>query len=429
MASIEHRVRGSVESWRVVWRQEIDGQRRKQQRSFTAATPDMRATAAAEAVQFRLKVEAYGNEWPPGFAPPEIQPPAALTFGQWAEKAIDRRTRASARTKNDYRRDVRTHMAELADVPLEQIDGGHVAAWLDGRRSAVGADEEPLLSPKTIRNLHGFASSLFVDALAQHPPLVSHNPFARGLGDTGSVHTEDMVFLTPGEFASVLRWVRVEYRDLIRLLFGTGLRFSEATALQVRDVELLGKRKSLTVTKAWKRTDGAGWFVGEPKTKRSRRTISLSDELVEMLIPLVATRRGDELLFPGAGGGRLPATEVYKRGWAPAVARANVCDACYEPQRTRRARKAVERPRIPAPCDHLGVLGKTPRIHDLRHSHVAALISDSESVRLEAISRRLGHSSITITFDRYGHLDPALDDAINAAVDRTLGRPEPAPVD
>ena len=37
----------------------------------------------------------------------------------------------------------------------------------------------------------------------------------------------------------------------------------------------------------------------------------------------------------------------------------------------------------------------------------------------KAIQYRLGHSSITVTLDRYGHLFPALDDALTDALDTT----------
>jgi integrase len=398
MASLEVRNHSTGTSYRVVWRE--DG--RKQQ--LTLHDP-------VEAARFKQLVEGSGNRWPAGWTrPSKAAPPrrsGKLTFGEWAETAINRRNRASERTKNDYRRDLRLHFATLLDVPLDEVDAGHVTAWLDDRRAAG-------LSGKTIRNLYGFASSLYVDALAEHPPLTPRNPFAARLADVAAVRTEEMVFLTPQEFAAVLRWVRDEYAPLIRLLAGTGLRFGEATALQVRDVDLLGKRKTLTVTKAWKRVDGSTWVVGEPKTKRSRRTLSLSGELVDLLTPHWAGRRGDELLFPGAAGDRLPHIEVYKRGWAPAVARARVCDQHYAGQKNGRGLP----PLIPAPCDCAGTLDKTPRIHDLRHSHASWLIADG--LPLAAISRRLGHSSITITVDRYGHLDPALDDQIDAAVDRAL---------
>jgi len=43
------------------------------------------------------------------------------------------------------------------------------------------------------------------------------------------------------------------------------------------------------------------------------------------------------------------------------------------------------------------------RFHDLRHTHVAHLVASGEVPLLE-ISKRLGHSSVSFTMDRYGHL-------------------------
>lgn len=395
MASIEQRVRARATTWRVVWREAG----RRQQVTFADA---------GQAARFAHLVEGSGNRWPAGWTKPVAAAPIhGLTFGQWADRAINSRRRANARTKADYRRDLVRHFGALAPIPLAELDREHVDAWVDVLRAGGLAD-------KTVRNLHGFGASLIVDALNHRPPLTDHNPFAR-LADAPGVRVEEMVFLTREEFGLLARHVREEYAPLIRWLVGTGMRYGEATALTVRDVDVLGRRKTGTVTKAWKRTGPTEYVIGEPKTPRSRRTIGLSDELLELLIPLIAGKRGGDLLF-SLNGLRLPHSEVYKRAWAPAVARARVCEAHYEPQRTRRS--ATERPRIPAPCDCPGVLDKTPRIHDLRHTHASWLIADG--LPLPAISRRLGHSSIQITIDRYGHLDPSLDDAINAAVDRAL---------
>lgn len=400
MAHLETRVRKTVTTYRITWRE--DGTRQQ----ITLSDP-------LEAQRFKQLVEGSGNRWPAGWTrPTKAAPPqrvGKLTFGHWAETAIGNRTRASERAKEDYRRDVKNHMAALIDVPLAEVGDEHVARWLEDLAKAG-------LAAKTIRNLHGLASSFYTDALRQRPPLCEHNPMLDKLRDSPTVRTEEMVFLTPQEFAVVHGNVRDEYADLIRFLAGTGARFGEATALQVRDVDLLGKRPTVAIHKAWKRTGTSSWVVGEPKTPRSRRTVSIGAELVDMLIPHTSARQGGELLFPGAAGGRLPHTEVYKRGWAPAVAAANVCATCLPTRLNKRGKEAL----LPAPCDHDGVLGKQPRIHDLRHSHVSWLIA--EGIPIAAISRRLGHSSIQITIDRYGHLDPALDATVNAAADRALAR-------
>src|SRR5207244_74023 len=67
-------------------------------------------------------------------------------------------------------------------------------------------------------------------------------------------------------------------------------------------------------------------------------------------------------------------------------------------------------------CERAGLVGL--RIHDLRHTHAAMLISAGRS--LTAIQRRLGHSSIAITSDLYGHLREEVDEGIIAAIEEAL---------
>ncbi|MEU9747515.1 tyrosine-type recombinase/integrase [Streptomyces niveus] len=68
-------------------------------------------------------------------------------------------------------------------------------------------------------------------------------------------------------------------------------------------------------------------------------------------------------------------------------------------------------------------LPKRPRIHDLRHTHVAWLIA--ANIPLPAIQIRLGHESIQTTVDRYGHLVRSLDGDITAAVEAAMSVPAP----
>ena len=60
------------------------------------------------------------------------------------------------------------------------------------------------------------------------------------------------------------------------------------------------------------------------------------------------------------------------------------------------------------------------RIHDLRHTHASHLIADN--IPLTGIQRRLGHSSITVTSDMYGHLLPVVDENIIAATSKSLSK-------
>jgi integrase len=55
------------------------------------------------------------------------------------------------------------------------------------------------------------------------------------------------------------------------------------------------------------------------------------------------------------------------------------------------------------------------RFHDLRHTHAAMLIAQGEHPKV--IQNRLGHSSIKVTLDTYGHLFEGLDEAAAERLD------------
>ncbi|WP_307628466.1 tyrosine-type recombinase/integrase [Streptomyces turgidiscabies] len=62
---------------------------------------------------------------------------------------------------------------------------------------------------------------------------------------------------------------------------------------------------------------------------------------------------------------------------------------------------------------------RAPLLHDLRHSHAAALLSGGHG--LEHVQQRLGHESIKTTSDTYGHLLEQSREAALATIDAALG--------
>lgn len=120
--------------------------------------------------------------------------------------------------------------------------------------------------------------------------------------------------------------------------------------------------------------DGDGWVVHEAplKTRASRRTIDLSPNLVQTLLAFPA---GDDpehdYVFRSRVGGWIDPDNL-DRTFKPHLALAS----------------------LPAEI----------RFHDLRHTHASLLIA--AGVHPKAIQARLGHTSITTTLNRYGHLMP-----------------------
>lgn len=383
MANLETRQNKRGVSHRIVWREDGD----KQQETF-------RDLAAA--TRFKQLVEGHGNRWPVGWTKglgfAAAAPSADPTFGEWAIRAIESRAGANDRTRTDYLRDLRLHLDPVfGSMRLDEITREDVGRWLISLTKAGK-------SPKTIKNVHGLASSIMSDAIDTGRYGVTRNEFKGAAAKLADVRTEEMVFLTRQEFDSVVAAAPEHYQPFVLFQYLTGLRWSEATALTVADIQILGRR-TVTVNKAWKRQPDNTFSLGSPKSRRSRRTISLPTEAVEALIPLVSGRAGAERLFTSVRGYTMHHGNFRYQVWRHAI------------------RKARE----------VSGLEKVPRIHDMRHSHASALIN--EGVDLVSVQRRLGHESIQTTIDRYGHLLPESDDRINAALDRNAksGRAATAP--
>ena len=409
MASVEHRLNKSGDAWRVVWRE--DG--KKQSETFYTL---------AEAETFHAHVEANDNRWPRGWIPGkgwDTEHSDTPSFMAYAHRTLEIRE-ASDGTKATYRRLLANHVEPvIGQTPIGALTRYEIAA-IDKRMKDAGRAD------KTRANVHALVSSILNDAHFVDR-IIDRNP-AKGRGPkVASSRSEDMWFLTHGEFATLARCIALVGREedvrLARLLVGTGARWSEATALQVWDVDLLGRR-AFDIRRAWKR-NGTLFELGDPKTVRSRRSLAISDELADLFIPQVSGKQPREFVFTAERGGAIRHSNWYHRVWRPALIAARYCDTHRpDPGDVRKAQRRAERAKQPAPaypgCGCPGVLTKQPRIHDLRHSHASWLLADG--VDLVAIQRRLGHESIQTTIDRYSHLSPSHVEAVNASVDRALAR-------
>ncbi len=137
---------------------------------------------------------------------------------------------------------------------------------------------------------------------------------------------------------------------------------------------------------------------GEPKTYRSR-TIALPPSLRDMLNTHLiehVTAGPEALVFTATG--RMYKNRTVKPG---------------TPLRHSNFAKRIWRPAIEAAGVPPGL-----RIHDLRHTAVALMIA--AGAHPEHIKRHLGHSSITVTMDLYGHLFPSEADTIAERLDQML---------
>jgi integrase len=196
---------------------------------------------------------------------------------------------------------------------------------------------------------------------------------------SGASHGE-MRFLTPEEVGTLADAVPERFRALIYFAAYTGLRWGEIAALRVDNANLL--KGKVDVRESMSELNGR-IQVGLTKTGK-RRTVSLPRFLCDMLgehIGRFPTNNG--YIFSAPRGGPLR-RNFYRRQFLPAVKKA----------------------------------GFTPlRFHDLRHT--AASIAIANGAHPKEIQERLGHSTIRVTFDRYGHLFPTLDERLRDGLEET----------
>ena len=183
------------------------------------------------------------------------------------------------------------------------------------------------------------------------------------------------------------------FEALYTLAVSTGLRQGELLGLKWEDVDLEESvvRVRRTLTRHESRL-----LLGEPKTKRSRRTVRVSETAVEALKKHLARQvrekkylnelyRDQGLIFTTQRGTLVNPTDLRKRSFKPLLEKAGL-------------------PPI--------------RFHDLRHTCATLLLSSNVNPKI--VSEMLGHATIAITLDTYSHVLPNMQESAARALENTL---------
>jgi integrase len=186
---------------------------------------------------------------------------------------------------------------------------------------------------------------------------------------------------------------------LYELAIQTGMRQGELLGLRWEDVDLDGQslRIRRTLTRRGNESGGA-YGVGEPKTKKSRRTVRLTERTVEALrshraqqaeekLRAGASYQDQGLVFAGERGGIINPSNLRNRSFSPLLAKADL-------------------PRI--------------TFHDLRHTCASLLFQ--KNVHPKFVQELLGHASVAITLDTYSHMLPGMGSEAADTMREALGR-------
>jgi integrase len=271
---------------------------------------------------------------------------------------------------------------QIGSIPLDRLRPADVTRMLVGMEKAG-------MSGSTRRSAYAALRGALADAVDNE--LLGANPVEKVKRPRAS--TPEATSLTPDQVASLLRGAAgLRYAAVLRLILGTGLRRGEALALRWADVNL--DRGEARITGSLVRTDGQ-LVVAETKTARSRRVVSLSPAMLALLTRQRAAQAGERLRAANlwADSGFVFTTEFG------------------HPADPRNLLRAVK---LASAKSGLGEIG----VHTLRHTY--ATVALLNRVPLHVVSRNLGHSSIAITADIYGHLTDEASQAAAVTVSTAL---------
>jgi integrase len=280
-----------------------------------------------------------------------------ITFGEYALAWLDSRTDLKPKTRHQYTSLLTLHILPTwRTVPLAKVTYEGLTQWV-AQLSLDG------LGPSGVRQ-SVFVMSAALDHAVRGGRIRANPAHRLGLP---RIQRRDYVFLTHEQLHALAAEVGT-WRVFVLLLGYTGLRWGEATALRVCDIDLA--RRRIDVRRAF--SDVGGRVVlGTPKSHQSR-TVPIPRFLAREIAAATTGKGADDLVFTMPGGSALRLSNWRQVTFLPARARA-------------------------------GLSGRF-RVHDLRHTAASLMIQAGYPAKM--LQEIMGHASITTTLDLYGHLYP-----------------------
>jgi integrase len=300
------------------------------------------------------------------------------TFGTVADQWLASKATLKPKTYGGYESLLETLiLPKWRDVPLREIDHAGIQKWVtwlstDPEARQRGKDKGGLSAARVIQ-AHQVVHQVL--AYAVRSRYIAANP-----GDAVQLPRK----ATPEKSALTHEQVRQvaeasgEVSTMIYTLAYAGIRYGEAAALRVRDVDI--ERRRLTVSRSVTRVRKIGLVEGGTKT-HAARSVPIPQFVAGKLAGVIAGRDATEYLFPGPNGGPMSI------GWF--------------------------RVRFDKAAAKVGLENVTP--HNLRHTAGSLALASGASV--VTVQKLLGHRNATTTMNVYSHMLPDDFDNLSAAMD------------
>ena len=283
-------------------------------------------------------------------------------------------------TLHSYRGHVKNHIEpKIGYLLLRDLSAVHVRDFLDG----MLRDSTRAMAKKCLTTLRSIISA------AQERGLVQHNVARDVKLRRSERHDPDRVFPTKDEIKALITNASPKHQPIIMTALLTGMRMSELRGLTWDAVDF--ERSFIIVRKRADRYCD----MGNTKSKAGRREIPIGPELAKVLKAWkAACPKGDlDLVFPNGVGNVETHSNIYNRIFKPLMLKCGIVDGEGAPRFS---------------------------LHAMRHAAASLFIEQGWPPK--RIQVMLGHSSITMTYDVYGHLfhDPAKDVDLMGEMERGL---------
>ena len=320
----------------------------------------------------------------------------AVTLGSWLDQWIGNiQKTVKPKTLERYKSLINVNIKPyaLSDEVLTATTANSLQKHFNELLEHGGASKQGL-SPRSVnatrRLLIGAMDSAILEGLIQmnvakfSKPIKAEQPQLMTL-----THEQGKTLIKTALQRSRFCWA------IIVLGLGTGMRIGEIFGLEWKNVDL--DKKSLTVERTVVTTKSGVLVQDGGKTKTSRRTILLPDNVCYMLKRLKLWQKVRDIRL---------GTHYSTSPWV-----------LSNPKGNPRSPSSFSGHDFKQLLDEAGISRKF-RIHDMRHTHATWLLESG--VNIKAVSERLGHSSIRITLDTYAHVGQSMQEEAVKALNKLL---------
>lgn len=294
-----------------------------------------------------------------------------VTLREWTEECLELAYNLEESSRQIDQRGLNHMLPVLGDIQLANLTSEDIERYF--------AVKLKTLAPTTVARQ--FKTLRWMLNRAVEKERIRKNP-CTGVSPPAWQQAE-MRFLSVTDVLALTDALPSQWKAWALFMATSGLRWSESIGLPATNVHLLRRKVDVHQQLMWSRTKKE-WEVKLPKSK-GKRTVTIPWQVADSLGEHIG-QYPNELVFTNSAGNPMQGSSFTGQIFKPALVRAG--------------------------------LDRGTRIHDLRHTSVAWAIK--EGAHPKAIQTRMGHSSIVVTLDMYGHLFPELDDELADRMGKSL---------